>query len=312
MKLKAFTTYRRRNIRKYVLNRLCGVHRLLKRKPPIFQYIILYVWLTFQFIMLKKIYIPQVEIVITTRCNLRCKDCSNYIPSIENEYQFDISFDEYKQNLDNLLINAKKLNSVLLIGGEPLLNKEIIKILDYTAQNKKVESVYIITNGTILLSDELIKTLEKYRKKTYVWLSNYTSNTDLVKRLKTNEILQQLTENKINYIFFKKNKWVKPSPIKCYNRTREELTSVFTNCGNPAVSAAKGEVHICPRAATFRIRDLIQFSNNDFINMNRPVSKKDIISFYSKNDFEICNYCRGLSNNPELITPAIQIKEGEE
>ena len=188
-------TFKNRNINQYILNKLCGIHFLKKRKYNKLVYNFLKLKYIFEYEILNKINIPQIEFAITTHCTLRCKHCTNYIPYVEKDKHCIITFEQFKIYLDNLLKNANRLNSIILLGGEPLLNRDLHKMVQYSIKNKKIENVYIVTNGTLDFSEELKKIIEKKNKKLYIWISDYTANKQLEKKIHVYPLL------KMNFLF---------------------------------------------------------------------------------------------------------------
>ncbi|MGX2971242.1 radical SAM protein [Helicobacter sp. T3_23-1059] len=222
---------------------------------------------TLDFRLRGKIYLPQVEFAITTTCNLKCKNCTNYIPYLPRENQRVIAYTDFKTYLQNLLKNADKLNALLLLGGEPLLHKELPQMLDFALNCEKIESVYITTNGTIYFSDALRAVFEKHKgnKKLWIWVSNYTANPRLAKRLKSYDLVAYLREQRMNYIFINDNVWGK-SPPPTYaeiERTDEQNSAYFLACNSPCVSVYGDELSICPRASHFAAKGTIHQKAQD-------------------------------------------------
>lgn len=89
---------------------------------------------------------PCLFIEVTNRCNLSCPTCQLGTDQAYNGYnKGDLSFDQFKKIIDQI----PTLVYVTLQGvGEPLLNKDIIKMIKYCTD--KGISTYINTNGTIL------------------------------------------------------------------------------------------------------------------------------------------------------------------
>lgn len=86
---------------------------------------------------------------ITSRCNLRCMHCynSNYFDSDK-----DISVDSVIE-----FIETNGIEHVHLLGGEPLLSKEIWKLIDACPDI----TFSINTNGTLLNKDNIRRILER-------------------------------------------------------------------------------------------------------------------------------------------------------
>ena len=99
---------------------------------------------------------PCLFIEVTNRCNLSCPTCQLGTDMAYKGYnKADISFEQFKKIIDQV----PSLIYVTLQGvGEPLLNKDIMKMIDYCT--KKGIATYINTNGTVLTetkSHELIQ-----------------------------------------------------------------------------------------------------------------------------------------------------------
>ena len=222
---------------------------------------------TLDFRLRGKIYLPQVEFAITTTCNLKCKNCTNYIPYLPRENQRIITYADFKTYLQNLLKNADKLNALLLLGGEPLLHKELPQMLDFALNCEKIENVYITTNGTIYFSDALRAVFEKHKdnKKLWIWVSNYTANPRLAKRLKSYDLVAYLREKRMNYIFIDDNVWGKsPPPTYAeFKRTDAQNSAYFLACNSPCVSVYGDELSICPRASHFAAKGTIRQKAQD-------------------------------------------------
>lgn len=118
-------------------------------------------------------YLPiRLWIETSSRCNLACRLCVN--KDIDDGLKGDISFDLYKKIVDEAKDFIFDIN--LFHRGEPLLNKEIVKMVSYA--NSLGIKTRIHTNATLLterLSTELIKagldlisfSFDGYTKTTY-------------------------------------------------------------------------------------------------------------------------------------------------
>ncbi len=100
---------------------------------------------------------------LTEKCNLNCTYC------YENKKNKEVSFESIK-NLIDYEISRKQANSIIVFyGGEPLLQKDMIRdTIDYINTKKSKTNFYygITTNGT-LLDEDFIKYM-KNNKFIYV------------------------------------------------------------------------------------------------------------------------------------------------
>lgn len=97
------------------------------------------------------------SIVATGRCTLACDMCPTHSRSIPKDYEHtqktktDMEFDMFRDIIDRF----DKALSVHIIGsGEPLLNKDLFRMIEYAADKKTL--VKTISNGTLLSQNDNI------------------------------------------------------------------------------------------------------------------------------------------------------------
>ena len=303
--------FKKRNLERNVLVDINGIHNLYPSTLPNFFYVILrqilYIKEYCKFYIFKKLTIPQFEFILTTHCTLKCKKCAGYFPFLKNEEHFSLSFEEYKTQLDTLTNNVDEIKNLILTGGEPLTINDFAKICEYTLQNKKIKKVWVFTNCTIAITENLIEVIKKYNKKIIFKLSNYSQNENINKNLKTQKIIQTLNSLNCKYIYNKTEKWIDVIEAKDNNRNEFENRKYYRECLHTCVAALQGKIYACPRGGIITI--LKDLSNKfDCINLNKETSKKNIINFYYQDYFPYCNFCNfNQEKNMPYITPAEQI-----
>ena len=148
-------------------------------------------------IKLKK-YSPQIAcLILTQRCNLTCSFCSVGNKLNHKDWRDkEADLEKVKRIMKNPLF--KKVLGVDLIGGEPLLNKEIFSIIKYLSKNNYFTNIN--TNGLRLT--DCISELKK-SGLSRISISLYDDNEDyLSKNLKfINEIFPVNT----SVVLFKKD-----------------------------------------------------------------------------------------------------------
>ncbi len=114
-----------------------------------------------QVIPLSTPYIVQIFPVYA--CNFKCNYCIHSVPANKRGYISEQSFMDYelyKKCIDDLCEFPEKLKMLRFAGtGEPLLHKDIAKMVKYAAKKQVTDSIDIVTNGSLLtheLSKELI------------------------------------------------------------------------------------------------------------------------------------------------------------
>lgn len=263
-----------------------------------------------KFHIFKKLTIPQVEFVLTTNCTLKCKNCSNFIPSIKDKYT--MSLEEFKNNVDALSKGCNEIQTTLLLGGEPLLNKNLPAMVDYISKNKKFKTIYIVTNATLMFSEELIDAIKKYKNKVRVYISNYSINKELENRLKTEKIIDVLDKNQIGHYTIKDLKWREMSPCKKLHLSQEEVVKRFINCKSRCVQIYKQQMHVCPISTLCEIKKWFNFDKEgqEYIyleaNAKRSSIKTNLIKFYERAYFEACDWCPNQCGRE--VIPAEQLR----
>ncbi|MCR8712255.1 radical SAM protein [Campylobacter sp. W0066.1] len=104
--------------------------------------------------------IPYLELVLTTRCTLRCESCNNLMQYFSPSNQYTCTLEGIIESLDLLLSKVDSIARVRIIGGEPLLFKYLPQLIDYLDTQKKILTFSLVTNATIDFKDELMKKLK--------------------------------------------------------------------------------------------------------------------------------------------------------
>lgn len=94
-------------------------------------------------------YHPPLNVVIeiTNRCQLSCKYCYRMNNRMMNPDQGMMSYENFIRAVDQIK-GARRLN--INGGGEPLLHRDLVKMLTYVNDNSIARSVRIFTNGMLL------------------------------------------------------------------------------------------------------------------------------------------------------------------
>lgn len=95
-----------------------------------------------------------VQIEVTNRCPLNCPQCYK-----DYENQGDMSIEDFKRHIDD----AKEIgvHGISIIGGEPMIHKDIKEIIKYACENNMQVALY--TSG-IKVDEEFIEFISKYER----------------------------------------------------------------------------------------------------------------------------------------------------
>lgn len=93
-------------------------------------------------------FIYHMDMVVTTKCSLKCRDCSNLMQYYGSPY--NISLDKNINSLEKLSQAIDEIGTLTILGGEPLLYPYLAQVLEKAISIKKIQKVRLISNGTIL------------------------------------------------------------------------------------------------------------------------------------------------------------------
>ena len=147
-------------------------------------------YLQMKYLFKNKIVIPFIDLSVTTKCTLNCRDCSQWIPYIKGKELF--SSKKIITDLENLFNYVDYIHMISPLGGEPFLNAELDSILAYLIKKSnegKIGYIRLVTNGTIFPNK---KTLTHFNHPNVsILISDYG--------MVFNEDQQQNREQLINY-----------------------------------------------------------------------------------------------------------------
>jgi len=104
-----------------------------------------------------------VQIFPVYACNFKCGYCIFSLPKSKRGFiseSISMRFDLYKKCIDELALFPEKIKVLRFVGiGEPLLHKDIVRMVRYAAKKNIARKIEIITNGLLLtprMSEALI------------------------------------------------------------------------------------------------------------------------------------------------------------
>lgn len=90
----------------------------------------------------------HLEIHLSEHCNLNCIGCTHYSPLAEHSF---CDCDQLDVNLQKLSKIQDQFETILLLGGEPLLNPDAVRVFAIARKHFKTVNLKVVTNGVPLL-----------------------------------------------------------------------------------------------------------------------------------------------------------------
>lgn len=235
----------------------------------------------------KDIYLKYLEVPITTKCTLNCRECNNLIQFYQNPVNFDAL--QIIKDIKKICSLSAGIKKIRILGGEPLCHKELAKILRELKKIDNINQIQVVTNATLVFDVESLAVLRN--KKFSVDISNYGKHS-----CKYNEVIEQLKRHNIRYVTQNEQKpWKSLCHCRCRNRSGDELNRIFSMCRQDCLSLLDGELHICARSSHGTDLGLIEKKDDDFVAVRKISDKNElkrrIYELLNKDCIAACNYC---------------------
>ncbi len=262
-------------------------------------------------------------IYVTRVCSLNCKLCSAYSPYRKNDYFPSVS--ELCEYIHRYMGIVDYCEHFMITGGEPLLHKDLPKIIDYLFDNfsAKIGRLEIITNGTVVPSRELLESIKKNEGKFFRFLID-----DYGKELskKINEVVLALDKYSLPYEIRDNYSedvycggWFDLGSLTEQIHTQEEASCLYKKCipktkMNFCFPIVDGKMIPCGPVGR-RIMLGTAFPNEyiDLMDSTLTVEqqRQKIKNIYSYSCLETCKFCKGMCDDSPRFMPAEQLTSDE-
>ncbi|MEI7429022.1 MAG: hypothetical protein WCL27_01105 [Betaproteobacteria bacterium] len=258
----------------------------------------------------EKTFLRSVDIIITERCSLKCKDCANLMQYYERPR--NVPLDLVFQSIDALCSLTDEIMEMRVIGGDAFMNKDWPQVVKKLTDEPKIKRVLIYTNGTIVPSSNTIEILK--HTKVYVIVTDYGTLSRNLGRLRT-----FLTEHTIAHRILGFDSWLDCASIGKHDRPPEENARVYQECcAKNMLSLSDGKLFRCPFAANAdRLAAVPEFPT-DYVDVLSEAASQDALEIrrkrltdyvLHKDTLKICDYCDGRPLAGKEVTPAVQISK---
>jgi hypothetical protein len=107
----------------------------------------------------------QLDLVLTTHCNMRCPECAAFIPYLPKREHFDLNY------IQNLAPYFKGIEILRVVGGEPLTHPQFSEIVPNLRELFECKTLILTTNG--FRAEEHKEALQHFD---YLLVSKYDQN----------------------------------------------------------------------------------------------------------------------------------------
>lgn len=241
-----------------------------------------------------KLPIKNLQHVLTDHCNLRCNNCSSLSPLIPKHYS---NIEQFKIDI-NKLSQIVEIDTFELVGGEPLLHKQIDEFLTIIKDSNICKKISVFTNGKYLpkMSDLFYELVD------HIDISVYPNSKINYKKIKT-----FLDSKSTGYILNYKPKFMVVHKSEEFNNDVTE--KIFSECKIAHVwkcALIKDGYYYKCNIPYFKNKHSGFDNKQDGVNIH---SEEFPMNFYrylkSNTPLESCKHCNGTSGD---MAPHTQIK----
>ncbi len=255
-----------------------------------------------------KLFLRTIDLEITERCSMRCRDCSNLMQFYKKPKNHSV--EAVISWLEDLLKYADEIYEVRILGGEPFMHQGVHKIIEKILPFLQIHRISIFSNATIMPTKDMWDIMEN--SKVGFEITNYG-----VLSRKLSEIQGELDKRGIAYNIHEMGGWTQCSNIEKHGRSRQALKELYAECcAKNLTTLLDGKVYKCPYIANAVNLKAIPLMEGEYIDLSQlgdmelEAAKRTLKYYlYSKECFESCDYCSGRLFQSEEIEPAIQISE---
>lgn len=241
---------------------------------------------------IKRNYIKYLEVHLADHCNLNCRGCCHFSPLSDEKF---LSLEQFEKDAKRLAqIIHKKLKRLIFLGGEPLLNENILEFFKVAKRYFPKTDVQVLTNGILLpkMSETFWKTCRKLDIQ--IDITMYPIKFDYQK------VLDKIHDEKVRYFIYDDG-IIEGKQFDKYNldisEAQDENLNFYENCvmAKDYAFLAEGKIYPCQLAHNIRIfneyfgLDFKQY-DQDFIDIYKVEDENEIYEFLT-HPIPFCRYC---------------------
>lgn len=226
-----------------------------------------------------RVEIPYLVLSVGQACNLRCKNCANFAPkALPNmrKYSLETIIADFET-----IFKSADINLLQIQGGEPLVYKELHKLLGYLGACREVKRITIATNGLITPSDEIMLLCRINRISFRI--SNYPQNRNNLQ----NFVLKCKNFNvDVNLYDFasKQALWYDCGGLNMPRENDDRIVAErFNRCAfKGCLTLEDGELHRCSRARNAYKLQGFELEPDDYVQVRGNKNfLNDLISYHT-------------------------------
>lgn len=247
--------------------------------------------------------LPYVEFSAALHCNMNCRSCTHFSPlSKKRFYDFEL----FHKDIQKLRQLVARIDIIRIMGGEPLLNPQLVDYITLTRKEYPYSEIQLVTNGVLLktMKEGLIDAL--LNNRIMIHISFYPAIADGIE-----EIIHFLEDHKLTYTI--ENMITRFAKVLSRHKIGNPF-SPFKPAECICPNLFEGYMAACPRVMF--ISDLNQAFDAKYPEDGKIDLHDEMLTFEGlkeqlKRAIPLCDYCRSYNYDYFGITDPWRRIEGK-
>lgn len=252
--------------------------------------------------------LAHVDIMVGTKCSLKCEVCSQWNPYIKNRKM--CSANEIISNIKKLTDYFDYIQRAAIIGGELFImpKEDLIAIFSFINRKdirSKFGKIVIITNSTIMPDKEVLKLV--CRGKYEMWIDDYSRNANIMNSRMASDIRDLCRKMKIKTYYYPQKYWIDLGALDGKKiKDEEEIKCALNACFlKKCPTLYNGKLYRCVRTWVLENNDLEQPGRCEVIDLSRGKSYvdrlKEVYFWYGNDYIKACAWCNPVSKQKRIV-----------
>ncbi|MCL1945940.1 MAG: radical SAM protein [Chitinivibrionia bacterium] len=235
--------------------------------------------------------LENLDIHLAEHCNLNCAYCCHCSTVAEPEF---LNIERFERDLAKLSkLTDGRISNIKLLGGEPLLNPDIVRIIQITRANIPDGEIEVLTNGILLTKMKEDFWIACKNNNVSVSISQYPIKLD------TDKIFEIAEKYGVKTSWFttqRRNDRRDRFRVQKFDMSgKRDICESYNNCKCRSTFLKDGKIYPCPPLPStihLQKRFGVEFSisQNDFLVLDKVNNLREILNFISR-PVPFCRYC---------------------
>lgn len=256
----------------------------------------------------------HLELFITRKCNIKCKNCMFYCNINKTEDDNLYPIEHVRRDFEKLKKAGVVIGSVVFMGGEPLMVDNLLEYIKVIREFYTKCNISIFTNAVLLnrlCNEESINILKQYNATICYtrYLKYIPSALKHITFLKDNDVIvdcigdmehNTTQDNRIQTMMNKQTLLPIDSNIDIFDNSNIH----FQGCEHNLLHMCDGKIYTCGRGYNIKYLNEkygFKYPEKNYIDIDAVRSNEDLIQFSYK-PCKLCAYCANVdSDNPQTV-----------